>query len=114
MHGYLYSILLPLVGQKPTDVVVEAQSQNTILVTWKAPVAPLGIIKAFHFTVNGSPSPETAKPTDTYMVLTGLKPFTDYTIGIATENFAPDGVSGLGQFVEMPVKTWPNRKLSMR
>ncbi len=46
------------------------------------------------------------------MVLSDPKPFTDFTIGIATENFAPTGVSGLGEFVEKPVKTWPNRKFS--
>ncbi len=85
-----------------------------MIVTWKAPVPPLGIIKAFHFTINGSPSLKTAKPTDTSMVLSDLKPFTDYNIGIATENYAPDGVSGLGKFVEKSVKTWPNRKFIMR
>ncbi len=109
MHGYLYSIFLSSAGQKPTNVVIEAQGQKRILVTWNAPVPPLGIIKAFHFTVNGSPSPKTAKPTDTSRELSDLKPFTDYTIGIATENYAPTGVSGLGEFVEKSVKTWPNR-----
>ncbi len=84
------------------------------MVTWNAPVPPLGIIKAFHFTINGSPSPKTAKPTDTSKVLSDLKPFIDYTIGIATENFATDGVNGLGRFVEKSVKTWPNRKFFMR
>ncbi len=48
------------------------------------------------------------------MVLSDLKPFTGYIIGIATENYAPTGVSGLGGFVEKSVKTWPNRKFIMR
>ncbi len=97
-------------GEKPVNVKAVAQSQTTILLTWQPPNPTLGHLKAFHFYINGKHLSEIAGPEETSKLFTQLTPFTEYSIGIASENDLGSSADGIGDIVTRTVTTWPTGK----